>query len=316
MEYFHSNWLTWRYADGDQTPVKWKIGIDTINVTDAREAAKDAARKIFERHGRVTLLCSGGIDSQVMVLAFKAADVPFDVCIVDYMGFNDHDISTAKAFCVANNIQPTIFLFDALRFLVSGEYLLYAKQFDCQSPQFCVHMKWYEMIHRRMKNPLVLGGNTFYTMIEESNRWRFGYHHGYNQLSYQRAAVPVIGSFLSYTPELAFSLWRHLVPSKHTDNFFQNRAIEHVARVNMYTRAGFNINPPPNKYTGFEQIKNKIDEGNYPGFFETAFRKPILTKAVAPAPIIEKPQSVTDWIATHQMRVARAHGLPIFARRN
>jgi hypothetical protein len=293
LDFFENDWMSWRYVDGDNWPVKWQINIDTIPVMDPIAAGIHTAKRISEKYGRVSLMCSGGIDSQIMVLCFQAAQVEFDVVIVDYCGLNAHDISVAKELCARIGIEPHIVTFDAMSFLVSGQYLDYATTYDIQSPQFCVHLKWYELVHAQLCNPLVLGGNTFTTVHHPiTKEWQFGYHHGYNQLSYQRSPVPVIGSFLSYTPELAFSLWRNMEPKMGSTEFFANRTIEFKCRLAMYSKCGFEIVEPDDKFTGFEKIKDIINEGQYPGFFEHQFRVPISNKPVDPAVPIVMPETM------------------------
>lgn len=75
------------------------------------------AKKIGKNKKPLYLCLSGGIDSEVMALAFINAEVPFKALTLKHKdGTNDHDISYAEDFCRKHQIEQIFVEFDPLTY--------------------------------------------------------------------------------------------------------------------------------------------------------------------------------------------------------
>ena len=86
-------------------------------------------------NGRIAVLYSGGVDSEIIVQSFLEANIPIDVYIIRYQNnINLHDISTAIKFCNDSNISYKFLDIDIEKWL-ENEVEAYALPIKCQSPQ-------------------------------------------------------------------------------------------------------------------------------------------------------------------------------------
>lgn len=86
-------------------------------------------------NGKIAVLYSGGIDSEIVVQSFFESKIPIDIYIVRFNNnLNLHDISWATKFCDDRNLSYTFLDLNINKWLDGGveEYALPVK---CQSPQ-------------------------------------------------------------------------------------------------------------------------------------------------------------------------------------
>lgn len=273
---FNQDWLTYNYDQG----VHWTCSTNYESIdhyTPVLQLGLETAQKIAKEFSNPVLALSGGLDSQVMVECFRRSHVPFTVVIWDYMGLNKQDTDVAIAYCKKRYLQYNILKFDAMSFLVSGEYLAYAKEYDLQSPQFCVHMKCYEQLYKIYNQPIILGGNTLSREFR-NDKIDISFMHGWNQLTYARSNLPILGSFLSWDPSFSIRLAKLQKPVISPGEFFAYQQAWFEGRLNSYLDASFKLEIPGGKYTGFEKIKELVSQAGDKDAFEHNFRKPIENK--------------------------------------
>lgn len=117
FEYTEKNHFKWGFgnewynrADPNQQ-YKMHFGHTTRPVMRFRDECIDVAKKIYAKATKpICVGLSGGSDSQMACLAFRAANIPFKVVIVrmydrDGVLTNDFDIKVAYKFCQKYNIE-------------------------------------------------------------------------------------------------------------------------------------------------------------------------------------------------------------------
>lgn len=211
------------------------------------QAALDAVDKIVKKYPPpYHLYASGGIDSQVMILAWKKSGNPFSVIHYSYNTENKHDTQTLIKFCNNQKIKFEIRFFDARKFITSSELITYAKKYDCASPQILTYIKITE------KNPatVIMSGNYIDSKSNGINYTILGLDR-FRQLT-KRNFVPF---FLMSTPNLAYA-FRSPEIFARTNNKELN---SYEIKCFCYRSQGFDIIPQSQKFTGFEQIKESFD---------------------------------------------------------
>ncbi len=207
------------------------------------DACNHAVNRIVSAYPnqQYSLMLSGGIDSQAMLIAWVNNGVPFKAYHVHYPGFNEHD---REVFQLANTlgVEISIVEFDVLSFYYT-EYLSYVDAYRCGSPQICVHMAFASMIPGikifsgtpAVRDSLMLD-NTIYGLA------RYAEFSG-------DSVVPL---FFSSTPEIITSFYNAFEEFNIAGDFYQTK-------VKMLNAHGFDVVPQPQKITGFEKIKMYFD---------------------------------------------------------
>ena len=120
-----------------------------------REALKRQAKTL---EGKTNVLyLSGGVDSEIVAMAFLDAGVKFYPVIfswVDNNGvrLNDFDTKFAVEFCAANNLKPVYSELNIEQFWESAEILEYADKYLCSSPQILTYHKMVSLTDARIKS--------------------------------------------------------------------------------------------------------------------------------------------------------------------
>jgi len=221
-----------------------------------------------------------------MVQCFAEAKIPFDLYILKFKNdLNKQDCDHAIKYCNRFNIDYNIIEIDVLSFL-SRENNEYGLKYKSPSPHFNTHYKLFDILRSKGYDGVVAGGNAyFYSSIDNgflpnSNRNCFNYitYSNINEFKCQ-------GNFLSFYPKLAWaiSLLSPMIDYKLNDaiefneqerNYWEYR--RYVQKIQGYKRAGFNIIPQNQKYTGFELVKKYLEEKTGDGWtFERLYRHPL-----------------------------------------
>jgi hypothetical protein len=227
-----------------------RYNLDKFSI-NAVDAAIDAVNKIVENYPPpYTLLVSGGIDSQCMVLAWKFSKHPFKIVHYSYGDQSiSEDINTLKIFCKKHALQYECRNFDALSFIQSNDLIQYAIKYDCSSPQILSYIKFTEQ-----HNETVLLSGNFIN----------GKHCGLNYTilaldRFSKIKTNVIPFFLLSTPKLAYAFYNN----DNIANTYQinqnNNFDNYKSKCLAYKLSGFDIVEQDKKYTGFEQVKNYFD---------------------------------------------------------
>ena len=100
-------------------------------------------------HNNITVCCSGGLDSDVMLRLFhKHRNVK---CLIgrwmdNGVCYNDYDIQYAVQTCEELSIPYKYVDVNFANFFDNGEFISYATAYKCSSPQLCLHLKMFDII--------------------------------------------------------------------------------------------------------------------------------------------------------------------------
>ena len=246
------NWI--KYGWGTSMNEEWvpgmQLNMDLSNrptVNDCPHptyAAIAAVHRIAKEYpAPYTLMCSGGLDSQTMLLSWHMSGVPFNVVSMQYkssgMFFNDYDLVELGLLSERLDIQIDYKEFDLLTFLDS-ELPDVAKLNDCDSPQICTMLKAAELI----KEGTILFSGNYLGVFARVNYTLLGAHrYAMRTETPNRKVIPF---FLLHDPTFTTSFAA-----------FGGKS-ETPARV--YVDSGFPVVLPEKKFTGFEKIKEYFDK--------------------------------------------------------
>lgn len=218
-----------------------------ISDTPIDELATQAIHRITETYpGPYTLICSGGVDSQAMILAWLKSGAEFNVATGRFNGgMNDHDLENLWLLQKREGFGVQVLDLDIISFH-ENELVDWAKRYQCTSPHILTHMYICSQIttgtvissgNYVLKNG-ILGSSTFMT---------FGLER-YARLSSQS----VVPYFWMHDQDLmpAFEVIRRRLNLSGNDYEF---------KCKLFRLAGFDIIPQTVKYNGFEKIKEYYD---------------------------------------------------------
>lgn len=194
-----------------------------------------------------SLLVSGGVDSQAMLLAWLYSGHKFSAISFQYVDDNDnivnqHDLDTLSIFSEKFNVPIDFRKFNIINFL-ENESESMARKIKCSSPQIGAHAALAETIK---DGTVILSGNALY---KSKNMYDFTVF-GIKRLKKDN----LIPFFFLYDKHIAGAF---LTLAEHKDmSVYSNKC-------DLYTVAGFNIIPQRNKYNGFERIKEIYDTQSY-----------------------------------------------------
>jgi hypothetical protein len=206
------------------------------------EAAFQFVPQELEKYPKpYNLMVSGGADSQAMLLIFKHLGIHFNCYTARYENdYNKHDLVQLFQFCRLHGIHINIIDFNFQNF-IDTEYHRYAIKYECSSPQIMTHAR----IGEDLEGTRIYAGNFIAALSSYTFAQRGLYRYA------EKSGKSIIPSFLSITPELAYSTEQFLNDVKSGSS--------HDDKVKVYHAAGLPIIPQEKKYTGFEKIKEDYE---------------------------------------------------------
>lgn len=217
-----------------------------------QQASQLAIDQIVAKHpGPYTLLASGGIDSQVMILMWVASGYPFSVVHYSY-GTNTEDTATLRKLCAKFLIPFKLRHFDAKQFITSPELIELAKRYDCSSPQILTYIKFTS----NHSETCMMAGN-FIGLQGCGLNWTLLAMERFASLD-KKNFIPF---FLMYTPELAYS-FLDLSVKIAKDHLLTDGG--YSVKNQVYKAAGYDVIQQSSKLTGFEEIKASFDDHKIP----------------------------------------------------
>ena len=276
----HNNWI--KYGWGPELSLTMKSPLDIFHmdftnfdnpksILSPSEAAIDAVQKIVKSYpAPYTLMCSGGRDSQNMILSWLAADIPFEIMSVRYISdnifFNEYDLVALDGLAKLHNLTIKYQDLDIISFL-ENELDEINRLTEVGSPQYATHIKFTDFVP---DGTILYSGNVLQSNSAQMGYYGFGVHrHAINIDSQNKKVIPC---FFLHTPELAYSFLYN--PNITDPDIFPL----------VYT--------PVEKFNGFEKIKeyydkysnrvtpaHKLKAAGYPSarVFDLLFRYPYYT---------------------------------------
>lgn len=247
---FRDDWVKFGFGDGlkpfsktEPFIIDYRKAAPHPNLTSPLEIAHEACWDIHARYpGPLTLIITGGVDSQAMAYAFRTSNVPN----VRYVwaryngGLNDHDFETSL-FYERHGIPVDVMDFDVIDFH-ENHLMEWAKLYNNYSPHILTHCKISSLI---TEGTVISSGSVVTRQgVGGMNYSIFGLER-YARISGQS----LIGFFLTYDPHFVWSMLDR--GSNHTDMYRM--------KCDAYRKAGFDIIPQYRKQHGFERLKQYYD---------------------------------------------------------
>jgi len=249
----------------------------------------DTVYKLAEMLGdKPALTFSGGVDSQCMLQAWNESKLDFKVYTLVFKNdLNIQDVNHARKYCKVNNIELNEIEIDVVNFLTRENYD-YGIKYNSASPHFNTHYKMYDILIDMGHTGICSGGNP---IVRNQNDYGVAFtRNTLNFINYAKINnFPCQGSFLSFTPELAWAICL-LTTDINVDTEFVKTKLGktdqqtrddidtqiYQTKLKGYQSSGFNIIPQDKKYTGFELVKKYFQELTGDGWeFERRFRHPL-----------------------------------------
>jgi len=121
-------------------------------------------------HKNITLCCSGGLDSDIMLRLFhkhKKVKCLIGRWMDNGICYNDYDIQYAVQTCEELDIPYQYIDINFANFFDSGEFISYGTAYKCTSPQLCLHLKLFDIIGE----DLAIGGNFFTPIMSQQGKF-------------------------------------------------------------------------------------------------------------------------------------------------
>ena len=213
------------------------------------------AKLIKEKSGGKPLwvLCSGGMDSEVVLRSFIESHIIVNVAIARFENdLNEHDIRYAIDFCKSNNIHFELFDINVESFW-EKELEDYAVPISCISPQFPIVLWLMDQVDGI---PIIGSGDSFLARYVNSNTFYFYerekfFSYYFHLMRRKRFGVP---AFLQYTPELLLSF----LFDPELKKFIQIAKTKKILSISKWKyqvyKQHFNLKNRP-IFTGFEQLE-------------------------------------------------------------
>lgn len=276
QKFFDKDWLTYSVEfdpkSGTSHSLIWKM--DGSVQAEPGTGWRGISRMIFgisqmDLGTNPYVSLSGGVDSQAVCLLMKKAGRKFKIGIMEYEnGFNDMDVEAAINFCNKHKFEYTLFKFDVIQFL-TRDLSQYVERYECPSPQFCVHFKFYEMLIEQGATSILAGGNApyfyqdhiTYPTTRSQNAWT---------IFAKKNDFKLYGNVLGWSADIAIPL---IVSSPNVLDYHDVEAGRYASKVKGMHNLGLYVMPQNVKYTGFEKIKKFFsDQTGDELFFDKSFR--------------------------------------------
>lgn len=297
FNFFYDNWLNYSNLLDFKKSLQFEINLSIdffrtlkFDKTSVHNYIIEGAIECAKTLGDNPALClSGGLDSQLMVLAFNEAGYKFKSYTLEFNDdLNDQDFLHAKLFCEKNKIDYNPIKFNVINFLNRENYNVGIK-YKSASPHFNVHYQLFNILKNMGHTGVCCGG-----LYPLNNVDDWGGNFLPNNLNYINYSL--IENFFSQGNFLSFyhkTAWALALNSKPTNDFtfsvvkgYQEKNLwseRYIDKINLFNNLGFNVIPQDNKYTGFEKVKIYYKNlHNDEWFFEKNFRFPLANKFVRP----------------------------------
>jgi hypothetical protein len=247
---------------------KWWVsyGRSERQPLDFRTECRNTARLIREHtEQKLVVLFSGGVDSEIVMRAFRDAGIPVEAAILRYNDqLNAHDIGWAIDYCEAYAVKYSICDLDLTKFWDTEVYE-YAEWSGSASPQLCTVM-WY--IDQIDGYPIVGSGDSFiakrlppgFTPDQPYPPTTWDSYDKEVLLSVQRFLMhrrrPGVPRFFKYNPEIIYAFLQCPIIVDLVNNRRPGKFSTYDAKGESYQHYFPELIARP-KYTGFENIKER-----------------------------------------------------------
>jgi hypothetical protein len=249
----------WQVAYGpcEREPGDWRAEC----IETARQIRRDTTLPLW-------VMASGGIDSEVVLQAFKFAGVEFSAAVLKFAdGSNQHDVRYAIKFCELHRIAYRVLTLDLEKFLTSGEALAYAERTQCMHAMLVATMWAMDQVDGYPilgsgECYLVRGGHDASTgQLEPLPPGTWAMHEKERIASWFRYLIasdrPGCAGFFQYLPECILAFLRDpAVAALCTGQGPSDVTNTATLKAELYARH-FLLEPRP-KYHGYEHVMHLV----------------------------------------------------------
>lgn len=201
----------------------------------------------------ITLLFSGGLDSEFMIRVFTEAGVKFKVGIINYNNWNVHDTKYAYDYCNQYSIDPITVNVDIEKLITSEEFEDIAVNAKCCAHQMIPVMKGLTLFDGTV---IMANGEPYFKNYEGNWVWQETEKvNAYNNF-YSNYNINGTPDFLRYTPEMVLAFANNPLVKDLVANKLPGKLSTRTSKIKIYSD-GFNF-IPREKYTGWEKIQESI----------------------------------------------------------
>ncbi len=292
FEYYFNNWLDITPYTKGEANLTTNLTVDffrslKFDPDTLKTYRKNAVNRLLPMLGDKPALCfSGGVDSQATWQCFYEAGIDIDVYVLVFKNdLNAQDVSNAISFADYKKFKINFIEIDILNFL-SRENADYGKRYRSLSPHFNTHYKLCDILRSKGYTGFVCGGGTP-ILTANTSAWASNFNQNFlNYINYsETSGILCQGNFLGFDPYLTWAI-SLLTPTFVNENYNRNAVYKtehdlfeyqrYLDKVKGYRASGFDIIPQSQKFTGFELVKNKLQEMYGDGWtFEKFYRYPL-----------------------------------------
>jgi hypothetical protein len=260
-----------------------QIGSPELQPEPAIFEAARAATLIYKdakRLNKKVVIClSGGIDSEAMLRAFEAAEIPFEAVFLRFENeLNRYDLEDNVKICEQLGAKFSFIDIGIQDFFESGKFLEYGKKYGCQSPQIAAHLYLLDKID----GCPVLAGNPLEIHASQKvlNHNLPGDLHAVYLRYFMKNNRPGVPFFFIYTPELCFSMLHTEIMQQLIAFGLAGASFTYFYEIKClsYRQAGFNVTARRDKFTGFEKLRelyDALDNKEHGTAFNQRYREPL-----------------------------------------
>jgi hypothetical protein len=268
-----NNWYSWSYGDlgpfsrqiddSGQLPFKTQFQPYDGPIGTFRDELLKAARSTVDHStGKLVILFSGGVDSEIMLRAFLEIGANVEVVIMRYENdYNIYDVSYAVTICSMLNIEYKILDFNLQKFY-ENDAMRISDLAQIDRPRALPYCKFLEMVDGY---PLMANGDlTLYRIGEDYSmpgRWMIRcWEHDIGWCKFLHAIdKPGIAEWFKWTPGLVVSYMNTIWFSKLINDKYYGKLGANSTKIIGYREVYPDL-IERKKQTGFEKIDSLTNE--------------------------------------------------------
>ena len=236
------------------TGLDWTVNINKCtkkHIEDFYNELINAARIIYDQaDSKITLMYSGGLDSEFMLKIFKKAKIPFNVAIISYGHYNKHDTQYAFEYCDAANITPIVVDINIDDFVKSGKISEIADSVKCCAYQMPSIMHGITKLDGTI---IMASGEPYIKNFD--GIWKYEETERVNSYMrwYEKNNIDGTPDFLRYTPEVTLAFLQEPRINDLVNNRLPGKLSTRTSKHMIYSK-NCTLKPRP-KFTGWEEIE-------------------------------------------------------------
>lgn len=253
LQYWFSNGTHMRNFADEQATMSVTIDISVGFV----ESLIDTAIAISSNHKKFYIFISGGLDSEVALNIFMAANIKVIPVIIKFKNsINDVDVANAIEICQNANLVPIIIDIDVIKFFESGDWIDIAKRYQC----YTFYQQLLIKVVEDFSQPILRTDEI--ALVNNKTHWKFVKNEDQHACWHRfidLTNIPVYPNFYTYNPSTIGAF----LTCNTVQNLIQNKIYGKLTWTSskhiVYTElTNFNLKPRK-KFLHTEKILNIWD---------------------------------------------------------